>query len=158
MHQSDCGSKLSYCRSFCFRKDRYMGYPGRQNIYDAIIRRMVQEVLELQEQQFRKEHGSDTDDQLLSYLRSCAVKLNHTPWPGEILGGSLLEERFGSWERALTLARLPEPQILNQSKNFARVRLETERQKEVYRQHKAGKKILAARRRAEQEAKRKKSD
>ena len=96
-----------------------MGYPGRQNIYDAIIRRMVQEALELQEQQFRQEHGSDPDEQLLSYLRSCAM---------------------------------------NQSKNFVRVRLETERQKKVYRQHKAEKKVLAAKRRAEQEAKRKKSD
>ena len=135
-----------------------MGYPGRQNIYDAIIRRMVQEALELQEQQFQQEHGSDPDEQLLSYLRSCAIKLNHTPCPGEILGGSMIEERFGSWERALALARLPEPQTLNQSKNFVRVRLETERQKKVYRQHKAEKKVLAAKRRAEEEAKRKKSD
>ena len=135
-----------------------MGYPGRQNIYDAIIRRMVQDALELQEQQFREAHGSDTDEQLLSYLRSCAVKLNHTPWPGEILGGSLIEERFGSWERALALARLPEPHTMNQSKHFARVRLETEKQKELYRQKKAEKKILSARRRAEQDAKRKKSD
>ena len=135
-----------------------MGYPGRQNIYDAIIRRMVQEALELQEKQFQKEHGTDTDEQLLTYLRSCAVKLNHTPWPGEILGGSLIEQRFGSWERALALARLPDSQTLNQSKNFARVRQETEKQKEVYRQRKAEKKVLSAKRRAEQDAKRKKSD
>ena len=135
-----------------------MGYPGRQNIYDAIIRRMVQEALELQEQQFRLEHESDTGEQLLTYLRSCAVKLNHTPWPEEILGGTVIQARFGSWERALTLARLPEPKLPNHIRSFARVRAEEERQKEIYRQKKAEKKVLSAKRRAEQEAKRKKPD
>ena len=64
-----------------------MGYPGRQNIYEAAIRRMVQQALEEQEEQFREQHKSDTDAQLLQYLRAGALRLHHTPWPGEILGG-----------------------------------------------------------------------
>lgn len=135
-----------------------MGYPGRQNIYDSTIRRMVQEALEQREQEFLLAHETDTNEQLLDYLHTCAVKLNHTPWPEEILGGSVILARFGSWERALALAKLPEPKTLNQSKNFARVRQETEKQKEVYRQRKAEKKVLSAKRRAEQDAKRKKTD
>lgn len=123
-----------------------MGYPGRKNIYEATIRRMVLQVLEEQEQKFRQEHETDTDEQLLTYLRSCAFHLNHSPWSGEIVGGSVIEERFGSWNRALSLAKLPPPQTANQQKNFARVQEEVERQKEVYRQRKAEKKVLAQKR------------
>ena len=132
-----------------------MAYPGRQNIYEATIRRMVQEALEAQEQEFRQQHGEDTAEQLLRYLHTWALRLHHTPWPGEIVGGSYIQERFGSWERALALARLSPPKTVNQSKSFARVQVETEKQKEVYRQRKAEKKVLANQRRLRQEAKRK---
>ena len=130
-----------------------MAYPGRQNIYEATIRRMVQQVLEDQEQEFREQHEKDTDLELLMYLRSCAMRLHHTPWPGEILGGRLILERMGSWEQAVMLAKLPAPRGQNQQKNFARVQEETERQKEIYRRRKAEKKILAQQRIAQQGAK-----
>ena len=132
-----------------------MAYPGRQNIYEATIRRMVLEALEQQEKMFREEHESDTDTELLMYLRACAIRLHHSPWPGEIVGGKYIQERFGSWNRALLLARLPAPKTANQSKSFARVREETEKQKEIYRQRKAEKKALANQRRLQQEAKKK---
>ena len=132
-----------------------MAYPGRHNIYEATIRRMVQEALEQQEAEFRQQHGMDSDQQLLSYLRSCAMRLRHTPWPGEITGGSYIQERFGSWDRALAMAGLPAPRTVNQSKAFARVLDETEKQKELYRQRKAEKKALAQKRLAQQAAKKK---
>ena len=133
-----------------------MAYPGRQNIYEATIRRMVQEALEQQEQEFREQHQADTDQELLMYLRSCAVHLQHTPWPGEIVGGKLILERIGSWERAVMLAKLPAPRGPNQQKKFARVQEEIERQKEAYRKKKAEKKILAQQRIAQQGANKKK--
>ena len=132
-----------------------MAYPGRQNIYEATIRGMVQEALDQQEQDFRQAHEADTDEQLLSYLRAWAIRLHHTPWPGEISGGKLIHERFGSWDRALALARLPAPITANQNKSFARFREETERQKEIYRKRKAERKILSNQRRLQQEAKKK---
>ena len=52
------------------------------------------------------------------YLRSCAMQLHHTPWPGEILGGRLILERTGSWERAVMLAKLPAPRGQNQQKEI----------------------------------------
>jgi len=76
-----------------------MGYPGRHNIYEATIRRMVLQALEQQERMFREEHESDTDTELLMYLRACAIRLHHSPWPGEIVGGSYIEERFESWNQ-----------------------------------------------------------
>ena len=134
-----------------------MAYPGRQNIYEATIRRMVQEALEQQEQEFRQRHEADTDEQLLDYLRAWAVRKHHTPWPGEIVGGTYIQERFGSWNRALLLAKLPGPKTANQSKAFARVQEETEKQKEIYRQKKAQKKALANERRLQQDARKKSS-
>ena len=135
-----------------------MAYPGRQNIYESTIRRMVQTALDEQEQQFRQQHETDTDEQLLAYLRSCAEQLHHTPWPGEIAGGPLIQNRFGTWPQALALAKLPVPRTANQSKSFARVQEETERQKELYRQQKAEKKQRAAQRRALQDAQKKQTE
>ena len=134
-----------------------MAYPGRQNIYEATIRRMVQAALDEQEQLFRQQHEADTDAQLITYLCSCAAQLQHTPWPGEILGGTVIVHRFGSWEKALSAARLPPPRGENKPSTFLRVQQEEQRQKEIYRQRKAEKKILSEQRRIQQEAKRKSS-
>ena len=132
-----------------------MAYPGRQNIYEATIRRMVREALTQQEQEFRQQHETDTDAQLLAYLRAWAIRKHHTPWPGEIVGGSFIQERFGSWDRALAMARLPMPKTANRSQSFVRVQEETQKQKEIYRQRKAEKKTLAQERLAQQAAKKK---
>ena len=135
-----------------------MAYPGRQNIYEATIRRMVQAALDEQEQLFRQQHEADTDAQLITYLCSCAAQLQHTPWPGEIVGGDFIKERFGTWPQALTLAKLPAPRTANQSKAFTRVQEETETQKKVYRQRKAEKKMRSAQKRAQQAVKKKEVD
>ena len=135
-----------------------MAYPGRQNIYEATIRRMVQEALEQQELDFQQQHETDTDEQLLAYLRAWAIRKHHTPWPGEIVGGKYIQERFGSWNRALLLARLPAPKTVNQSKSFTRVQEEIQKQKEIYRQRKAERKVLANQRRLQQEARKKHSE
>ncbi len=132
-----------------------MGYAGRQKIYEGSIRKMVTQALEAREEEFRKEHASDTDAQLLAYLRLCAQKLQHSPWPGEILGGTVIAQRFGSWEKALEAAHLPRPLGENKMRTFRRVQQEEARQKEIYRRKQAEKKILSQKRKLQQEAKRK---
>ena len=117
-----------------------MPYPGRNNIYEATIKRMVNEALDAQEQEFIANRSTDSDEQLLSYLCFCANLLGHTPWPREIIGGSLIEQRFGSWEMALAKAKLPKPVTQDKVTGFARYIEEIERQKEIYRQKKAAKK------------------
>ena len=119
---------------------------------------MVTMALEAREEEFRREHSGDTDGQLIAYLRLCSAKLQHTPWQGEILGGTVIAERFGSWEKALTAARLPPPAGENKPSTFLRVQREEQRQKEIYRQRKAEKKILSEQRRIRQEEKRKASE
>ena len=127
-----------------------MSYPGRENIYRATIRRMTLQALEAQEQQFRQAHEGDPDEALLTLLRQWAARHHHTPWPGELTGGSYLLERFGSWERAVGLAALAPPTGPNSLQNFPRYLAETERQKELYRLKKSEKKQLACKRLSEQ--------
>ena len=117
-----------------------MPYPGRNNIYEATIKRMVNETLEAQEQEFAQNRGSDSDEQLLAYLQFCTQLLGHTPWPREIVGGSLIEDRFGTWQTALIKAKLPKPSTPDKTSGFARYQEQTQRQKELYREKKAVKK------------------
>ena len=123
-----------------------MPHPGRNNIYEATIKRMVNEAMEAQEQEFAQNHGSDSNEQLLAYLQLCTQLSGHTPWPREIVGGSMIEARFGSWETALSNAKLPMPTTPNKLTGFTRYVKETERQKIVYREKKAAKKQKAQQR------------
>ena len=131
-----------------------MPHPGRNNIYDATIKRMVNQALEAQEQEFARNRSGDSDEQLLDYLQFCAKALGHTPWPREIVGGSMIEARFGSWEIALAEAKLPKPVTQDKVTGFARYIEETERQKEVYRQKKTARKQKAQQRLKAQKVKR----
>ena len=130
-----------------------MPHPGRNNIYDATIKRMVNEALETQEQEFAQNRGGDSDEQLLAYLQFCAELLGHTPWSREIVGGRSIEDRFGSWEKALEKAKLPKPTTQNKLTGFTRYIEETERQKVVYRQKKTAKKQKAQQRQKMQKEK-----
>ena len=120
-----------------------MGYAGRHNIYEATIKRMVAQAIEQQEQEFAAAHSADSDKQLLTYLCQCAVALGHTPWPKEIVGGSLIEQRFGAWQNALTKSKLPHPITQNAPMHFVRVKKERTRPEIEYRRKKAEKKLRA---------------
>lgn len=130
-----------------------MPYPGRNNIYEATIKRMVAEALEAQEQAFLAEHGEDSQAQLLAYLRDWAQRLGHTPWPREIPGGSLLCRRFGTWETALLAAQLPPPDTPDKTTAFARYQELTQQQKLCYREKKAAKKQRTQQQKAQKEKK-----
>ena len=111
-----------------------MPYPGRNNIYNAVIRRRVRAALNEQERIFTEEHRDDSDEMLLQYLRDWAEQLRHTPWPGEITGTNLILKRFGTWEHARKKAGLPEPDTPNRQSGFARYAEEMKRQKKVCRE------------------------
>ena len=132
-----------------------MPHPGRNNIYEATIKRMVNEALEAQEQEFAQNRGSDSDEQLLAYLQFCTQLLGHTPWPREIVGGSLIEDRFGTWQTAIAKAKLPLPTTPDKLTGFTRYVEETERQKAAYREKKTAKKQKAQQRLKAQKEKQK---
>ncbi len=131
-----------------------MSYSGRNNIYDAIIKKMVTKSLEEQENEFEETHKEDSDEQLLEYIKEQAEKLSRVPWQREIVGGSYIEKRFGTWKNALRKAELPNPKHADLIENFERIQNEIEIQKAAYRKNKAEKKERSAKRKAEQAAKR----
>ena len=126
-----------------------MPTPTRNEIYDAVIRRMVTEALASQEDAFAQTHSQDSDEQLLDYLRHCAEELGHSPGYKEVIGWRLLEQRFGSWREALQKAGLSPAEPCPVTK-LPRIIEITQQQKEEYRRKKADKKRRAQRRRREQ--------
>lgn len=51
--------------------------------------------------QFILEHQNDTNEQLTAYLKVCMDELGHAPAKVEVIGGDLIEYRFGSWNKAI---------------------------------------------------------
>ena len=133
-----------------------MPAPSRDEIYRAVIRKMVMKAFEDQEIAFEEAHSEDTNQELLRLLRQHAEALRHSPKYKEIPGWRLYEQRFGSWNRALALADLAPCGKCVLTK-LPRYMEEEKRQKELYRQRKAEKKLLAEQRRFQQEAKRQES-
>ena len=116
-------------------------YPGREVIYQATIARMVRESLMQQETQFAETHKNDTDEELLAYLRKCASELGHSPYRKELVGGTYIEDRFGSWEKALIKAGISRHHTTpGKVSTFQLVIDETNRQKVIYRKRKKEKK------------------
>ena len=134
--------------------------PKRNQIYDAVITRMVQEGLAKKEMDFRVAHEQDTEEQLLQYLREKAKDLDHTPWPKEIVGWDLITERFGGWLEAIDKAELPMMTTPNSLTKFQLYLDEVELQKAMYRKNNAEKKAKRIQRNKErvkrQEAEKKK--
>lgn len=134
-----------------------MPRPSRNNIYESVIRRMVTVALEEQEMDFSRDHASDSDQQLLAYIRQQAAVLGYTPRYKEIIGWKLIEERFGSWGCALERAGLRIHTSCSVSK-LPRIQMEVEKQKELYRKKKAEKKLKAQQRIKEQNMKMKQKE
>lgn len=131
-----------------------MPAPNRNDIYEAVIRKMVMQALEEQEREFAREHSMDSDEALLAYIRESAEELGYSPRYKEIIGWKLLEYRFGEWNSALQSAGLS-PSVKYPITKLPRILEETEKQKEIYRQKKAEKKRKNIMRMREQERRKK---
>ena len=131
-----------------------MPAPNRNDIYEAVIRKMVTKALEAQEDFFEQTYAQASDGTLLSYLQSCASELGYSPRYKEIVGWRLLEQRFGRWNAALQQAGLA-PAVRCPVTKLKRILEETEKQKELYRQKKAEKKQRNLQRIQEQERRKK---
>ena len=117
-----------------------MPTPSRNEIYEAVIRKMVTKALEEQELAFEQAHGRDTEEELIGYLRGCAAEMGYSPRYKEVIGWRLLEARFGGWNEALQRANLiPAPRC--PVSKLPRIMEITEIQKALYRQKKAEKKL-----------------
>ena len=133
-----------------------MPAPSREEIYQAVIRKMVAQALDEQEAAFDRAHSRDTDSELCQLLWQQAAELGRSPKYKEIPGYRLYEQRFGSWNEALTAAGLATVGKYPVTK-LSRYIEEVERQKELYRQKKAEKKLRSQQRLQEQQRKQKES-
>ena len=67
---------------------------------DAVLRR-AERMIAYQNIQFILAHQNDTLEQLTAYLSACMDTLGHVPAWTEVLGGDLIDLRFGGWAQAL---------------------------------------------------------
>ena len=130
-----------------------MSKPSRNQIYEAVIHRMVVQSLAEEEKKFGEEHSPDSDEMLLDYLKQSAKQLQHTPWPKEIVGWQLILERFGTWQEAVQKAGLPPMSTPNTPTKFQLYRLEEEIQKQKHRAKRAEKKAKSLQRDKERKLK-----
>lgn len=91
-------------------------------------------VLQEKQETFEKEHQTDTEEQLLDYVRQEAAKLRYTPNPGDLIGGPYIYKRFGNWERVVALCGLPKPGKMPPMKSRTIYKEEYQRQLERFRQ------------------------
>ena len=66
-----------------------------------VLTQRTLEALSKQNVAFVLEHQNDTLEQLSAYLSACMDTLGHVPAWTEVLGGDLIDLRFGGWAQAL---------------------------------------------------------
>ena len=109
----------------------------RGDAFERILNRKIEEALSERQKLFPQEHREDSEEVLLNYVRDFTKELGHTPNSNEIIGGEYLKERFGSWEKLLTKAGLPQPGRAAEFKHRLIYKQEKERQLALWRQEKA---------------------
>ena len=111
-------------------RNRFRGDLWLEQQVDQRAKAVLQEKQEI----FEKEHQTDTEEQLLDYVRQEAAKLRYTPNPGDLIGGPYIYKRFGNWERVVALCGLPKPGKMPPMKNRTIYKEEYKRQLELFRQ------------------------
>ena len=80
-----------------------------QHWYDTYIDRRTREAIRCKSEEFEREHAEDSDAELLDLIRAKADELGYVPYAAECLAASLIIRRFGSWNKAVRMAKLPHP-------------------------------------------------
>ena len=106
------------------------------------ISKRTEAALKERDEAFAARHAETPLPQLARYLHRCFLSLGHSPSPNEVDGGSFIEERFGSWEAAMRLAKLPLPASMRKLKDTARYKSERKRQEPLFREERKKKKQL----------------
>lgn len=120
--------------------------------------------LKARDEAFAARHADTPLPELARYLHRCSLSLGHSPSPDEVDGGAFIQQRFGGWDAALRLAKLPPPASMRKLTDTARYKAEKKKQEPLFRQERKEKKRIkrekaeqrkreiAAKKRAEKEA------
>ena len=68
------------------------------------------------EDEFARQHASDTDEQLLSYVGSIASKLGRKPTKEETIGYRYIKSRLGNWPGIMVKLGLLEPKSVRRER------------------------------------------
>ena len=112
-----------------------------RDAFENILRKRTEEALAQKQREFEVLHQSDTDAELIDYLRRCAEEIGHVPNACEVIGGAYLHRRLGGWDRALRLAGLGRP---GQAPDFRRrwiYKQEKQRQTDLHKAEKRRKQL-----------------
>lgn len=82
-------------------KDKPFYYLDNRALHEKRLNERTRVEVTRQNIAFILAHQHDTREELAAYLRRCKKELGHVPAQAEVLGGDLLELRFGSWMQAL---------------------------------------------------------
>ena len=88
------------------------------------IAQRTKDALAARDAAFAEKHADTPLRELALYLARCARTLRHSPAPCEVDGGAFIEQRFGSWDAALEMARLRPPAKEPKLKDTARYKRE----------------------------------
>ena len=91
---------------------------------DRQIAQRTKDALAARDAAFAEKHADTPLRELALYLARCARTLRHSPAPCEVDGGAFIEQRFGSWDAALEMARLRPPAKEPKLKDTARYKRE----------------------------------
>lgn len=122
-----------------------------QNWYKQHIAKRTREALDEQDQAFAVRHAESTLNELACYLRRCAEHWHKSPAPCEIVGGSYIAERFGSWAEALRAAHLNTIYKKSSNRTNGRYQQEMKHQIELYRAERDAKRTERAKKELERQ-------
>ena len=91
---------------------------------DRQIAQRTKDALAARDAAFAEKHAGTPLRELALYLARCARTLRQSPAPCEVDGGTFIEQRFGSWDAALEMARLRPPAKKPKLKDTARYQRE----------------------------------
>ena len=98
-----------------------------QNWLNGQVAERAKASLTARDAAFAENNAGVTRAALTQHLNVCAAALGHSPSPTEIDGGAFIEQRFGSWDNAMTAAGLPRPKTTPKLNNTLRYRMEKEK-------------------------------
>ena len=109
---------------------------GRGIAFENILRRRTEQALDQTQAAFEEKHSLDSDEALISYVRSCADSLGHAPNVCEIIGGEMILRRFGSWEEVMHRCTLGRPGPMPELRHCRIYREEKKRQLALWQREK----------------------
>lgn len=87
------------------KKNKKPYFDAQQYVNDMLEKR-TNAALKQKNAEFAKVNAETGNEELLAYLKKCAAELGHHPHMEEVIGGSFIAKRFGTWQTAMKLAGL----------------------------------------------------